>query len=97
MMMSKPKSEATSTSTTSSVSPSAATTSPADAVADLERRLADLSAATPVIPQSTAVQSTTKPAPVTQAASNPAVSSKNALLVSALPFSIILLTFVYLR
>jgi hypothetical protein len=91
MMMSKPKSEATSTATTSSVVPSPATTSnPADAVADLERRLADLSAATPIIPQSAVsisnvVQPTTTPAMTTQATSNPSVaSSKNALLVRTL-------------
>jgi hypothetical protein len=82
MMMSKPKSDATSTShsttTTSSAPPNNTTTSnPADAVADLERRLADLSAATPQIPQPAAniVQPTTTTA-------SSAVSNKNALLVS---------------
>ena len=92
MMMSKPKSEATSsTSTTSSALPTASTTSnPADAVADLERRLADLSAATPIIPQSavsmsTAIQQTSTPAMTAQTTSNPsATSSKNALLVSTI-------------
>ena len=90
MMMSKPKSEATEPTTANTTA--GATTSkpnPADAVADLERRLADLSTSTPVVPPSP-TSSTKEPSPfqkpvvaaTTTTTTTNATSNKNALLVS---------------
>lgn len=86
-MMSKPKSEATEPTTASTTA--GATSSkptPADAVADLERRLADLSTSTPVVPPSS-TSSTKEPSPfqkpvvsATTTTTTTATSNKNALL-----------------
>jgi hypothetical protein len=78
MMMSKPKPEATSSSTADT------TAAPkSDAIADLERRLADLSAATPPAP----VTMNPPPAPAVEAPTTTAAAApgnKNALLVRTL-------------
>ena len=86
MMMSKPKPTPTETG---EQQPSNKKKTPVDAVADLERRLAELSAATPHIAPMAAAPppppqfAVPPPAPAAAAAS----SNKNALLVSPSPCS----------
>jgi hypothetical protein len=95
MMMSKPKEGSggdavASTTTTTSSETKLKPPTPLDAVADLERRLQELSSATPHIPSVTSVPAAVAPPAVVAAAApaptvaTTATSSKNALLVRTL-------------
>jgi hypothetical protein len=90
MMMSKPKPEATSVSSSTTDSTAAAPKS--DAIADLERRLADLSAATPHVPVTT--NPSPAPAAIAPTTTTPAApGNKNALLVRSFDLGVLGVSF----